>query len=165
MEFRLIQPEEAEKFRTLRLTALKECPECFASSYDEEKTISLARFKEQLTTINSYVYGAFRNEELVGTLTLVEETKQKLNHRATIFAMYISCDYRKNGIGKKLLQEAIKKANELQLEQVYLTVVSSNEPAKNLYYSQGFKSFGYEKRALKVDGVYYDEEHLVHFLI
>ena len=40
---------------------------------------------------------------------------------------------------------------------VQLTVVSENEAARRLYGAMGFVEYGYEKRALKQDGRYYDE--------
>lgn len=61
--------------------------------------------------------------------------------------------------------EAIKKANSLSgIEQIYLSVVTTNEPAKKLYVSLGFEFFGRGKRALKFDHTYYDEDHMVLFL-
>jgi RimJ/RimL family protein N-acetyltransferase len=89
----------------------------------------------------------------------------KLKHRANIVAMYVAPEKRGFGIGKGLLSETIKKANDLEgIEQVYLTVVTSNEPAKRLYSSLGFEVFGTEKRALKFDNTYFDEDHMVLFL-
>ena len=47
---------------------------------------------------------------------------------------------------------------------VQLTVVSENEAARRLYRAMGFVEYGYEKRALKQDGRYYDEVLMVKFL-
>ena len=48
--------------------------------------------------------------------------------------MYVSPSKRGLGIGKALMEEAIKKAKSIEgLEQVYLAVVSTNESAKKLY--------------------------------
>ncbi len=52
----------------------------------------------------------------------------------------------------------------MNLEQLTLGVVSTNEPAKRLYESMGFKTYGIEKRAIKMNGVYSDDEHMVLFL-
>ena len=79
--------------------------------------------------------------------------------------MYVSPEKRGSGIGKALVVEAINKANDLEgVEQVYLTVVTTNQPAKKLYSSMGFKVFGTEKRALKLDDTYFDEDHMVLFI-
>ncbi len=76
--------------------------------------------------------------------------------------MYVYPEYRKSGIGRKLMTAAITKAKELKnVEQIYLTVTSGNEPAKNLYYSFGFKTYGIDKNGLKVKGTYFDDELMV----
>lgn len=68
-------------------------------------------------------------------------------------------------IGRKLISRCIEQAKLLELiEQIYLTVVSTNTSAKNLYLSLGFKSFSKEVRALKVNDTYIDEEHMVLFI-
>jgi RimJ/RimL family protein N-acetyltransferase len=50
------------------------------------------------------------------------------------------------------------------VEMVQLTVVSENEAARRLYEAMGFVEYGYERRALKHDGRYYDEVLMVNFL-
>jgi ribosomal protein S18 acetylase RimI-like enzyme len=96
---------------------------------------------------------------------LVKESKLKLKHKANIFAVYVSPEKRGIGLGKCLMVEAIKKAKDLEgIEQIYLTVVTTNESAKKLYSFWGFEVFGREKRALKLDNTYFDEEHMVFFL-
>lgn len=63
------------------------------------------------------------------------------------------------------MNEAIKTAKDMEgIEQINLTVVTSNESAKKLYTSLGFEVFGEEKRALKIDNTYFDEEYRVLFL-
>jgi RimJ/RimL family protein N-acetyltransferase len=47
---------------------------------------------------------------------------------------------------------------------VQLSVVNDNKAACRLYGAMGFVAYGYEKRALKQDGRYYDELLMVKFL-
>jgi RimJ/RimL family protein N-acetyltransferase len=42
--------------------------------------------------------------------------------------------------------------------------VTTNDPAKRLYSSLGFKVFGKDKRAIKLDNAYFDEDLMVLFL-
>ncbi|WP_240510186.1 GNAT family N-acetyltransferase [Virgibacillus profundi] len=63
------------------------------------------------------------------------------------------------------LVEVIQKAGDLGvIEQIYLTVVTTNASAKRLCSSFGFKVFGTEKNALKYNDTYFDEYHMVLFL-
>ncbi|MBZ5752439.1 GNAT family N-acetyltransferase [Metabacillus rhizolycopersici] len=165
MEIKILKPTDAENYRRIRLEALQNSPEAFASSYEEEKDQPVEKYKNNFQSKDSFTFGAFESGKLVGVVTLVKEKLYKLRHRANIIAMYVTSGKRGFGIGKALLSEAIKKANCLEgIEQVYLTVVTTNESAKRLYSSIGFEAFGSEKRALKLDNTYFDEEHMVLFL-
>jgi ribosomal protein S18 acetylase RimI-like enzyme len=98
-------------------------------------------------------------DQLIGIVTLVTERRNKLKHRANIAAMYVDPEYRRSGTGKKLLEEAIKKAKELEgIEQIYLSVTSTNEAAIKLYLSLGFTTYGKDIKALKINNRYYDED-------
>ncbi|MCC3307743.1 GNAT family N-acetyltransferase [Psychrobacter sanguinis] len=166
MNIRRLGIKDAEDYYYLRLEALRNHPDSFGSSYEEESTQTVQNFKEFLTTsTHLFIYGAFEDNELVGMVTLVRECLLKLKHRATITAMYISPKKRSCGIGKALLNRAIENARSIkELEQIYLTVGANNIPAKNLYSAIGFEVFGYEKNALKYESIYYDEEHMILFL-
>jgi ribosomal protein S18 acetylase RimI-like enzyme len=162
MEIRQVLAKDADKYQEIRLEALQTNPEAFASSYEEEEMYSLERFRSRLQDDHSYTFGAYEQDKLVGVVSLVVEQKNKIKHRANIYAMYVKPDRRGNGIAKNLMVEAIKMANQLEgIEQVYLSVVSSNEPAKRLYQSIGFKIYGLDKRAIKIDDGYFDEELMV----
>ncbi|WP_338449415.1 GNAT family N-acetyltransferase [Niallia oryzisoli] len=167
MEIRILSSlEDAEKYRSIRLESLQNNPESFASSYEEEKDCSIEKVKNQFQSNDSFSYGAFGNGELVGIITLHKEKLYKLSHRAHIGAMYVSPSKRSLGIGKVLMDEAIKKAKDIEgLEQIYLAVVSTNEPAKKLYSSLGFTVFGTEKNGLRLENnLYYDVDFMILFL-
>ena len=163
---RLGSREDAEKYRKVRLESLKNSPESFASSYEEEKDFSVDEFLTQIQLNDSFTYGAFAEEELVGIITLYKDELNKLSHRAHIGAMYVSPAKRSLGLGKLLMEAAIKKAKEIEgVEQVYLAVVSTNEAAKRLYSSLGFEMFGSEKKGLKLaNNLYYDVDFMILYL-
>ncbi|MFJ7935934.1 GNAT family N-acetyltransferase [Sporosarcina sp. NPDC096371] len=165
MKIRRLTPLNAETYLALRLEALQNNPEAFGSSYEEEKDQPIEKYIHRFQSSDSITLGAFVDTQLVGVVTLFRENLAKLHHRANIIAMYVSPTQRGLGIGKSLLVEAIQQANDWAgVEQVYLTVVTTNTPAKKLYASLGFEVFGTEKRALKVGETYFDEEHMVLFL-
>ncbi|MCD8502343.1 MAG: GNAT family N-acetyltransferase [Bacillaceae bacterium] len=166
MEIRQLTPSDAEIYFSIRLEALRTSPYAFASSYEEEKNETAEKYKNRFETPkNTFTFGAFDESHLVGVVTLVKEKLLKLSHRANIVAMYIKPQKRGYGIGKDLISKVIEKAYNLEgIEQIYLSVVTTNVPAKMLYTSMGFEVFGKEKRALKLGHTYYDEEHMVLFL-
>ena len=78
--------------------------------------------------------------------------------------MFVSQKHRGLKIGKSLMLHLIDNAILLKLEQLHLTVVSNNIAAKNLYTTLEFTRYGLEEKALKLNGKYWDEEHMVLFL-
>ncbi|MEM5018438.1 GNAT family N-acetyltransferase [Metabacillus indicus] len=164
MNIRILNGHDAAAYRGIRLEGLKSSPEAFGSSYEEELLYTIDFFKARLDAEHTFTFGAFDGDALAGVVTLVPETKAKLKHKASIFAMFVSPAYRGKGIGRKLMKSAIKHAGQLEdTEQLQLSVVSSNQSARHLYSSLGFSVYGYEKRALKANGIYFDEEHMVLF--
>lgn len=162
---RNLSANDAAFYQKLRLEALQQHPEAFAASFEDEKAKPLSHFESRLDEENAITIGAFDTLELVGSVTLFREAKQKMNHKAFIFAMFVKENQRGKGIAKQLIGQALQHArNWTGVEQVYLTVMAENEPAKKLYASFGFEEYGLERKALKVDERYYDEYHMVLFL-
>lgn len=167
MEIRLITPDDAKEYWELRLEALQKNSESFATSYEEaiQRTNPIEQVENNLRTEGNYTFGAFSQNKLVGMVTLSQEGYLKMKHRANIFAMYVTPQARGVGAGRGLLLAAINKAREIEgIEKVNLSVVSTNEKAKNLYTKLGFKVFGIEERALKVANMYLDEDHMTLIL-
>ena len=163
IEIRLLRPEDADSIRKLRLEALLDSPESFGSSYEEEREYSLQKFQNRLEVGSTF--GAFQDGKLIGMVTLIPETKHKTRHKAHIFAMYVTPGLRGQRIGRKLVKEAIETAKQIVgIEQILLSVVTSNDAAKHLYLSLGFEIYGKEKHALKIGDSYLDEEHMCLFL-
>ncbi len=63
------------------------------------------------------------------------------------------------------MEESIRRARTLPgLEQVYLAVMATNEPALRVYRALGFETYGREPHALKIGETYYDEDLMVLWL-
>ncbi|WP_432355823.1 GNAT family N-acetyltransferase [Sporosarcina sp. A2] len=165
MMIRQLHEQDAKNYRNLRLEALRVSPEAFGSTLEEEKDFPVEKYITRIQIKDSYTYGVFEQHELIGIITLVKEKLMKLSHRANIVAMYVCPEKRDLGIGRDLVNAAIHKARELEgIEQIHLTVVTSNQPARNLYLRLGFEVVGTEKQALKLDDTYYDEDLMVLYL-
>lgn len=164
MEIRLLTPADATNYWALRLEALKNHPEAFLTSYEESviRNHAVEQTARNFTAEGNYTFGAFNQDELIGVVTLLQEERMKIRHRANIFAMYVTPSKRGLGAGKALMTAAIQKAKDVPgVEQINLNVTASNHSAKQLYTQFGFQEFGLEKNALKIDGVYYDDAYMV----
>ena len=80
--------EHAALYRSLRLQGLKECPEAFAASFEEEARRPLSWFSERLQSRT--VFGGFAGEELCGVAGLSVETTAKLAHVGFLWGMFVA---------------------------------------------------------------------------
>ena len=88
----------------------------------------------------------------------------KERHKGHIWGVFVNQSYRGNGIGRALVSAILDRARALpDLSQVQLAVATTRQAARNLYISFGFCGFGIERQALKINGEYIDEEHMVLF--
>jgi GNAT superfamily N-acetyltransferase len=118
-------------------------------------------------TFDSFTLGAFSEEgELLGTVGFKRDSFIKLKHRGLVFRMYVSEKAKGLGLGRKLLQALIERAKQGDgLRQIYLTLIATNNRAKNLYASEGFELFSLEKEAIKMaENEYVDEASMIKYL-
>lgn len=157
----LIRPltgSDAACYQPLRLRALREHPEAFASAFEEEQQFSLDTVAHRLQQCSAerYVLGAFEREELNGLLHFRRWEGLKIRHRGSIGGMYVPPEYRGRGISKALLLDAIAHAQTLSgLEDLILAVTVGNERARALYLAVGFTSAAIEPRYLKIGEQYF----------
>ncbi|MDQ0186757.1 GNAT family N-acetyltransferase [Cytobacillus kochii] len=157
-----LHKEHAESFKQIRLIGLKEHPESFASSFEEEVQQSMQDIEKKLLSSQAITYGAFHEGKLGGIITLLYESKLKMRHKAHIVGLFVREEFRGLGMAKQLMNTVIEKAQgSTTIEQLHLTVMADNQPAIKLYKKLGFRSYAHEPRALKVVGHYYDEIHMV----
>ncbi|WP_246483935.1 GNAT family N-acetyltransferase [Heyndrickxia vini] len=167
MNIRVLIESDAVIYQELRLKALKNNPEAFGSTFERESKFTKQMIVDRIKpTENKFVLGAFdENMVLVGMVTFMREASPKTIHKANIFGMFVAPEARGKSIGKSLLLELIKMAKKCNgVEQLNLTVVSENKPAKKLYESLGFKVYGVERNALKFNGKYYDEDLMAFYI-
>lgn len=162
MEVRPLIKADASAFQVLRLSALRECPAAFGSSYEEECGIPVAAVSMRISeTAERCVFGAFDQAELIGCIGLQRESKCKLAHKAFIWGMYVSPPYHNRGIGRQLLTQALQRAGAMPgLRQINLSVTAANSAALTLYENMGFRPFGTELNSLLISGELYNEVHM-----
>ncbi|MEK3724771.1 GNAT family N-acetyltransferase [Paenibacillus sp. FSL H8-0034] len=164
MNIRYLGPTDADIYRQLRLRSLQENPEAFLTTYDIQQAKPLEAFQQNLQrTAMNFTLGCFTEaQELAGIVTFVRESNPKITHKGTIYAMYVCPEFRGQRIGYALLTELIEQAKQCPgLEQINLTVVSTNHAAKKLYESVGFTTYGTERNAMKSHGQYSDDDLMV----
>ena len=166
MDVRRLAESDAVSYRTLRLEGLKGSPTAFGSSYEESERRPLSSYAERLKpTDDGAVFGAFDEDRLVGSVGVYRESGLKERHKAVVWGMYVTPDARRAGVARRLVSAALDAARAMSgVLQVKLAVEGTNAAATALYRSFGFEEYGREHRALRVEGRFYDEVHMVLYL-
>jgi ribosomal protein S18 acetylase RimI-like enzyme len=163
MHIRALTPLDASVFQALRLRGLQECPEAFASSYEEEISTPLEVVESRLQPkSDSAIFGAFQDAELCALVGLQRESMAKLAHKAFIWGVYVAPEARGKGVGHQIMLHALSHAAAvLGTRQVNLGVNTNNTAAVALYKKLGFIQYGLERGFLLVGGVLQDEYQMV----
>ncbi|MCX7116356.1 MAG: GNAT family N-acetyltransferase [Legionellales bacterium] len=147
MKIRMLTQEDSQPWKLLRLEALKNLPESFGSSYEEEVNWPDLDFQNSLT--KSDIFGVFVDNSLVSCAGFYSLNSAKTKHRGVIWGMYTRPECKGQGIASALIQTIINHAKSL-VTQLHLTCVTSNIGAVAFYQKHGFKIYVTEPRALKM---------------
>jgi ribosomal protein S18 acetylase RimI-like enzyme len=162
LQIRRLGPADAGDYRTIRLEALARDPAAFGSTHAAEAGRSLSAFTQRLST--SVVYGAYVDGRIVGMAGFKPCDGARERHKAFVWGTYVRAELRRCGVARALMQAVLEGARG-GVEQLTLSVVSTNSSAIALYRTLGFEVYGTEPRALKGEGGYADEVLMVRFLI
>ena len=155
---------------------LAESPSAFAADYAETGARPMAHFRERTTfDTENFIIGAFSGapgsdsgdgpsgaSPFIGSVGGLREREPKRRHLGYLWGMYVHADHRSRGIGRALLNEALRRLDKLpDLSAIRLSVTAGNATALALYEQAGFKVWRREPLALRVDGEDFDELHML----
>lgn len=156
---RILSADDLSIWKQIRLEGLLESPLAFGESHENELAKKDSEQVEQLQKSTIFAYFD-DSDKIIGTLGFYINQAGKACHRGHLFCMYVVPQYRRQGIGKKLMDAAEKYA-VTKVQQLHLAVVTTNHSAVELYKKIGFTICGTEPRSLLIDGFYYDEHLMV----
>lgn len=158
MLVRMLGPADATLYRALRLRALREHPDAFTSSYAEDRDQPVEAAAQRLAA--HPFWGAYQHAELYGFVGLERELRAKNRHKATVMGMYVAPEVAGQGVGRALLDALVRHARANGVESLVLTVTEGNARARRLYDAAGFRSFGVEPDAVRVEGRAFAKNHM-----
>jgi GNAT superfamily N-acetyltransferase len=132
-----------EKFKAVRLRALKESPEAFGSTYAREVAFTEDEWIARATRWNGEEgigYVAIDNGEPCGIAGALLEEDDALT--AHLVSMWTAPSHRGRGVGRMLVEQVIAWAHCIGVKTLLLTVVSSNDAAIDFYKGLGFAMTG-----------------------
>lgn len=105
---------------------------------------------------NSVILLAEVGMQLVGVLSAAGDDRKQLRHTALI-SIGVVKSHSSQGIGSRMMQEAIAWSRGAGLKRLELTVHTSNLRAISLYMRYGFEVEGLRRSSLLVNGKYINE--------
>ena len=155
-----LSPEHASALNELLKVGLREFPSSFTSdlpSIENRPDEVVADRLRKLQLSDDFRLGAFDDDELVGTVSLVRQQEPKQSHAADIVFLFVRANCQNEGIGRMLMESAIERAKLVRgLEDLHLSVSQDAKAAIHVYEKMGFSSTGVIKRQLKEKGKYHD---------
>jgi len=163
LEFRVLVDEDAHLYQALRLEALKEAPESFGATYEEDAERTEADFVLRLN--NDFAVGCFQDGHLIGSADffVANPNRSKLAHKGTIAGRYVRPRSRGTGVADGLINEIVANLPE-GITQLQLSAVANNPRTIGFYEKVGFTIWGTEPRGSRSNGAYLDEVHMTRVL-
>ncbi|HKS65654.1 MAG TPA: GNAT family N-acetyltransferase [Candidatus Acidoferrales bacterium] len=164
MEIRRITRLDAEALWKLRFQALEDEPAAFGESAEELHETGIEAYAERISNAgkDDFIFGAFAGSGLIGMAGFFRLKNRKEQHKGWIWGVYVSPEFRARGAGRALLQNVVQAARDLpDVRVLHLKVAATQQAARNLYLSLGFRSIGVEPLALRIDDGFVDEDHLI----
>ena len=145
---RPFRPDEAGVLRDIRLQALADSPRAFAERHDVALAMGGEDFGAALAA--GAVWGVFDDDRCVGMAGLGRHVGANVEHKATIWGVFVTPTARGSAAARTLFQHLIDHARVIGLEVLHLAADEQNQRAQRFYKGMGFVSYGLDRRALKL---------------
>ena len=157
-QIRQLGSDDAQAFSTLRRELTADNPIPMGLTLEEELARPLQGFRDQLSYPEpNAAFGAFVGSEFVGSAAVAWPSKlPSSRHKTTLWGVFVSPRYRRNGIGRALVLRAIEHAESVGVRRINLTVYVPNPAAVKLYESLQFEHCGVEPEAIRLGDAYFD---------
>lgn len=154
---------DAPQYRELMLEAYVEAADAFTSTAEERMSQPMTWWIDRIAAPSGRAlsFGAFEDQQLVGTVALEYSTKPKTSHSALVIGMYVKPSGRRLGAGCRLMQAVVADARSRPgLRVLRLTVTEGNAAAIRLYESVGFSAWGVEPLAISTPAGFRGKVHM-----
>ena len=129
---------EGSRLRAIRLRALTEAPDAFATTANEAQGWGMDSWEVQIEQLQTFVW-----REGEADLGMVRGARDESEPEAGyLISMWVAPEARLRGIGAALVDEVIGWARRQEFRRLLLYVGETNTAARALYESRGFIATG-----------------------
>lgn len=153
MSTRLLTADDWRQLRALRLTALKDSPGAFLSTYEEQRDWTEPDWRTEAARGVWLVRVA--DDRPVGLLGATPESDIAASDRYLSY-LWVAPSHRGRGVAQELVREMLARLRAAEVERAWLWVLGENDSARRLYEELGFVSTG-ERQPLKKDPSRFEE--------
>lgn len=161
---RELRESDLAAYKALRDHALAHHEEAFTSDAPTEALRTAQSYAGRLGGAggDSFTFGAFRGDALIGAITCERDPRSKVRHLGHVVGTMVRAEEQGRGVGRALLDALIERASaDDEMHQLTLTVTADNAAAEKLYARAGFVRFGTLPRAIRFGGRFFDKHHLM----
>ncbi|MGV9305425.1 N-acetyltransferase family protein [Nonomuraea sp. NPDC003727] len=126
--------DETDRLRAIRLRALADAPDAFASTHAKESAFPEDKWAERLAAPGSAWFVATRDGQDTGLACGFEEHPGHVH----LVSMWVAPEARGQGQADRLLDEVVAWARARDAEEIGLWAVDANTAARALYTRRGF---------------------------
>jgi ribosomal protein S18 acetylase RimI-like enzyme len=150
---RVLQEHEWAWLRDIRLTALKDSPDAFLSTYERELAYSESDWRSEFSRGEWII--ELRKGEVIGLLGATKDTGTPENERYLEY-MWVSPLYRNLGVAQNLIKIVLERLAAAGVDTVLLWTLDTNEAARCYYAKRAFIKAN-KRQALRDDPGRYEE--------
>ena len=133
-----LMPGDGPRLRAIRLRALADAPDAFATTLAEARAWSDARWEEQVATLPTFVW-----HEHGADLGMVRGAPRDGDPEARyLISLWVAPEARGRGVGAALVHAVVAWARAEGLRRLFLDVGARNDAAQALYARLGFAVSG-----------------------
>jgi ribosomal protein S18 acetylase RimI-like enzyme len=154
---RRVEPDEWATVRRVRLAALTDAPEAFASTLERELGLEEATWRERIA--GSPWFLAWHDGEPVGLVAIITEQPGD-GRRWHLVSMWVSPQVRGSGVADRLVTAVSNDAGAAGASTVTLWVAAGNDRARGFYERMGFRPTGNKQTYQRAGASALDEEEL-----
>lgn len=140
VSLRPVLPDDWRSHREFRLEMLRDAPDAFWFTSEDEAAFDEADWREQIE--GAWLIQARDADGILGSAGLGHHWEPERARTATLFGMYVAPRARGRGVGEALVEAVLGEATRRGKDKVVLEVVENNEAAIGLYERCGFVRTG-----------------------